>query len=200
MPRVRRQRRRTLRSAQFRRRQRYATYTEAFTFSVTMGTSSSLTTELLVGLPPNRPWRVQSISVTATTAYAPPTTSAGADSIVPSAIQLIACEATNFVAASRTVMLGTNPRTVTVRTPSSYDFTQHSSNESWQFGIVEAICVGPVGQSRLAYIRGICYVTVQYSKEILNAGCPSYRVLPVVEQDSSSSGTSRSLSSDESFH
>lgn len=145
-------------------------FTELITFSLQLGSSFSLTKALLTGLPPRRNWRPISIVAQATAAYIP-SSSGFTGSWAPSALLLQLTEIAASVSTSHTRILGSNPRTVHCYYPTSQDWLTYALTDEYQFGIVEAICLGNPGVT--AYIRGLLRITVAFQPETLTPSCPS---------------------------
>lgn len=133
-------------------------FEEVFTFSVAIGKSLSLTiANTLSSLPPNRSFKITSIEVEA------------CPDVIPSAVSVSVTEATQITNTSGTLVLGSIPRRVTVRAPRSQDWVYHTPHDAWQYGIVDAVCLG----TRTGSIRGVIKVRVLLHPELLAPTCPS---------------------------
>lgn len=157
-------------------------YVEAIPFSIQLGTSSSLTLATLPGRPPRCNWRPWLITISATAGYIPDTANR-AGTYAPSAIQFIYTETSSYVSTSGVQVLGPQPRTVYCRVPPSSDWLSYGLDSTYQWGVLEAVCLGSPGES--AFIRGVIHVHVALQPEIVLAPCPS--LLSLRQYDLSSS-------------
>lgn len=133
-------------------------FQEVFTFSVTIGQSLALTIgNTLSSLPPNRSFKIASISVEV------------CPDVIPAAVSVSVSEATQITNTSGTVVLGSIPRRITVRSPRSQDWVYHTQTDPWQYGIVDAVCLG----TRTGTLRGVVKVKVLLHPELLSPTCPT---------------------------
>lgn len=110
------------------------------------------------------------IAVEASPGYIP-ATSSNAASYCPVAVNVQITEATASVATSKTIVISNVPRTIRTFYPASQDWLSFALNDTTQFGIVEAVCLGPPGQT--AYVRGVIRVVVLLQPEVLTPTCPT---------------------------
>lgn len=152
-------RRNVRRRRRFRPRKQH--FIERFSFSLITGNSQSLTiANSLSSLPPNRAFRVMRISVDCTT-----------ENVGSCALSVTISEATQILNTSTTRPIGSNGRRISVFTPRTSDYVFHSVTDTWQYGILEAICLhsGTTGSR----ISGIVSVLVYLQPEQLAPTCPS---------------------------
>jgi hypothetical protein len=159
------------------RRSNRSFYVETFPFSVTLGTSSSLTRVLLTGLPPRCNWRPLIITASVTQAYIPDS-STRSGTHVPSGLQIIYAERTALVSTSGLQVLGPNPRNIYCRIPVSADWLSYSLDDTYQWGILEAVCLGNPGET--AFIRGVLKIRIALQPEIISPSCPTIVTLPTL--------------------
>lgn len=143
---------------------------EQFTFSVQLGNSQSITKGNLSSLPPSHNFRVQFIRCEAVAAYIPSSTGF-TGSYAPSALNVQITEATDSVSSSRTVVLGHQPKRVSVRAKTPQDWYSHARPDTSQLGIIEAVCLGNPGV--VAYVRGVCTIGLALQPENLTPTCPT---------------------------
>lgn len=175
------------RQRQTRRRRRAGKvqkYMELISFSLSVGSSVSLTKGQLSGLPSNHNWKPHMIAVEVAPGYIP-ATSTHVASYCPIAINVQITEAAASVSTSKTLVISNQPRTVRVFYPPSQDWLSYSLNNGVQFGIIEAVCIGNPGQT--AYARGIARVIVHLQPEVLPPSCPTMLLTEKGYEDPSTS-------------
>lgn len=143
------------------RRPTYQHYNEIFSFSLAVGSSQSLTiANSLSSLPPNRAFKILWIKAEVC-----------ASTPAVTALSVTISEATQYLNTSRTSVLGPNRVTVTVRSPPSADFVYHPSTDTWQYGLLEAVCLH--SSSTSAFVSGIVTVKIRFQPEFLSPTCPT---------------------------
>lgn len=167
MPR-RRQRGRTGRSSRL-------SYIETFTFSVAIGSTTTVSRSTLTSLPIRCNWRPVWFEVEAM-AFVPGTTS------LPGFVAPVACQL-NFleggsptvavvVSVSRCIPVGAVPRRVRVVYPRSADWRSFSALDTEQVANISATCIGTTGAGT-GYLRGVGRILFNLSQEDVVPTCPT---------------------------
>lgn len=183
--------RRNLRSRRTRGRRQphrqsssHALLDEYIPFSIAVGTTAQLRLGM-ISLPLNRNFRPVSLQVTTAAGYVPDPAN-GSDvpgGSVPCALQLEFYKPTDVAAPccnTAPVVLGPQPRRITLRYPRNEDWYSYSQNTSSAvFGLISAICLGSVSNSpdQVAYIRGFARVLFRLGPELLSGSCPAPNLL-----------------------
>lgn len=171
-----RRKRRGRRNRQNRPRQRF--YVESFTFSLKVGQSAILTMKQLVGLPKQTPWLVKWVEVKYSPGYALPTTDRPGF-YIPVSLQLVLGEkwdptlAMAEFTSSLPTLATSEPKTIRLNYPNG-DFYPPSVYTEFQWGRMDAICLGADFSGLNAYVRGVVRVGVALRDEILASTCPTY--------------------------
>lgn len=152
-------------------------YEEQFTFSVQVGYITSVEKSTLGGLPKNTNFRPMSMIIEATGAYVPGKM-AGTTPIVgffaPAAVQAWFCENGAKNATTRVLPVGPHPRKIHLKWPRSGDWFSYDINSDSKVAEIEAVCIGPVGDSsQQGYIRGTVRMKIQLSHELIAPACPT---------------------------
>jgi len=146
-------------------------YRENFTFSITPGFTSNVTVATLGNRPPRSNFRPISFSITATTAYVPPTTTLPGY-YVPAALQILFMNPSGeYVSTSGQLALGTNPRRLSVRYPRSADWWPYNNIATDTVAVIDCVCLGTVPQN--AVVRGTAQIRLAISQEIIVPTCPT---------------------------
>lgn len=170
------------------------TITETFTFSIGLGSSGTFTRSSATSLPTNRNFRPLHVRVSCTAAIVP--IIANGDTplgFAASAVQIeLQDPSTHVVANSMPVVLGTAPRNVHTRYPPSADWFNFDSPANQVLMTISAICLGEVGGSRSAFLRGMGFIRFSVGPEISPSTCPAFT--HIVSNDSPDSSRRSPLS------
>lgn len=167
-------------------------YRENFTFSITPGATSNITVATLANRPPRSNFRPQSLTLTALTAYVPPS-AATPGYFVPAALQILYLTPSGeYCATSGQQLLGTTPRRITVRYPRSSDWWPYNNSSTDVVATIDCVCLGTTPTN--AVVRGTAQMRITISQEVVAPVCPTFLTntghslhIPTSVQTSSSS-------------
>ena len=154
------------------------------TFSVPIGSVTSVTVAQLTSRPTGASFRLLSASVEAVGAFKPTNASDGYSGYyIPAAVQIVGYSNEGAAISSPPRVLGPQPVSVSVRFQNSALWQSSSTANSFKILDISAICLGGSGgsSSTTAYVRGIATVRFAVGRERLSATCPS---LPVESSES----------------
>lgn len=160
-----------------RRRNTTLAYEEEFTFSIPLGSSVTVTKATLSSLPPSTNFRPIWLKVYALAPFVPGTaTRPGYNA--PGGLQVIFMEGAAKNANSGLIALGSSPKSVTLRWPTSADWFSYDINNDTGIALIEGVCIGPAAtDSSQAYIRGTARMRIRLQREIIVPACPT--MLPI---------------------
>lgn len=151
------------------------TIRENFTFSISPGSSSNILVATLGNRPPRSNFRPLSFTVSAATAYVPPTSTLPGY-YVPAALQLLLLTPSGeFCSTSGQQSLGSNPRRLTVRYPRSADWYPYNNVGTDVVAVIDCVCLGTTPST--AVVRGTAQIRLSVSQEVVVPTCPTVHLM-----------------------
>lgn len=166
-------------------------YEENFTFSVEMGSTTTVQVATLSNRPPRSNFRPIHAVITATAGYVP-ATSTHVGYHVPAALQCIfrAPAEGDFIGASNLRTLGVNPTRITLRYPATGGWWPYNNTPSDAVLDISAVCMGRAGNSESAYVRGTVQMFIALQPEVIVSTCPQHLGPMVAEGSATQDGMS----------
>lgn len=184
--------------------EKHQSVVEHVTFSCATGKSTSFPVSVFTSVPPNRAWRFVRAWVEVSGAhwsYVNVTTKDMSSGYIPSWVQL------NFYnngggrsASTGAVLVGPNPRRVSLSYPPSEDWYPLSHPKTSTVFAIDVGCIKqpPAGFATPAVV-GICHFLIHVGVEEYSEGCPTLSIPTVITSGDEESDSGHQLSSSWAF-